>query len=293
MTKIYSFISIGACALLFLGFQHVNKSYINDVHGFKMKSSSGPGAGFTGAPGEGNCTQCHSGSTLDGSTVNTFTISQSGSEVTEYMPDENYDLFLNLDAGSDEKGFQITALDENNQPAGEFAASSNTQLKNGQFGQIAGRKYVTHTSGTNSASGWEFSWTAPSDNVGEITFYVATNKTNSSNTSGGDMIYLAQYNLNTSAGLIEQTKENQNFSVGYNPTLNQLNIKFETENQGEMFLNLTDLNGKTVLVQKLGNSVEGENKQIVTLPSSISNGIFIANFFVDNKAMSAKVQIIK
>jgi len=282
-------IGIAVCSLL--GWQRFNVISSDFLHASRY--SAGANAGYTGAPGESNCTNCHSGTVLSGSDENIFTISLGGVGALEYTPGEVYDLSLTTASNVAKKGFEITALDENNNPAGEFVASSNTQLKSPTSGLFAGRKYVTHTSGTNSPTGWQFTWTAPNAIVGEITFYLATNKSNSSNSTAGDEIYLSQYSLNTSAGLVEKTSMNEHFEVGYSPESNQLVIRFDDIQPGEMFLNLVDLNGKSVFTQKLGKSIEGSNIQKIRLPEGIKNGIHFVNFFVDNKALAGKVLVSK
>jgi len=281
----------GICICSFLGWQRFNSVSAEILHASKY--SAGSNAGYTGAPGESNCTSCHTGSVQSGGSENIFALTQGGVLVDDYTPGDTYDISIETVSNVAKKGFQITALDQNNNPAGVFTASSNTQLKNGTFGAIQGRKYVTHTAGTNAPSGWQFTWTAPNDIVGEITFYLATNKTNASGTAIGDVIYLSQYSLNTSAGLVEKTAQNEKFEVGYSPVSNQLIVNFEENNPGEMYINLVDFNGKSVFAQKLGKSIYGSNIQKITLPNHLANGIHFVNFFVDNKVMAGKVLISK
>lgn len=290
MKKYIGITLVGISISSMLGWQRLNSVSSELLH--VSRYSSGSNAGYTGAPGEGNCTNCHTGTVQSGENENIFTISQGGFISDEYSPGEIYDVSVSTVSNVTRKGFQITALDENNTPAGTFVASSNTQLKNG-VGAIQGRKYVTHNSGNNAPTGWEFTWTAPNSIVGEITFYLATNKTNASNSSAGDVIYLSQYSLNTSAGLVEKTSLNKNFEVGYSPESHQLIIHFEDLAPGEMFLNLVDLNGKSVFTQKLGKSLEGSNTQKIKLPNDLVSGIHFVNFFVDNKALAGKVLVSK
>ena len=58
---------------------------------FMPTNSSGAGAGKTGAPGESNCTACHSGSTQDGANENLLTVLDGGNPVFEYLPGQTYD----------------------------------------------------------------------------------------------------------------------------------------------------------------------------------------------------------
>lgn len=281
----------GISIIAFLGFQRVESISIEQLHSATKYSAGSPGS-YTGAPGESTCTACHSGSVNDGSNENLLDITFAGIQVTEYTPNQTLDLTLTTVSNVAKKGFQITALDENNNPAGVFIASANTKLLNGS-GLTAGRKYATHTSGTNSTSGWIFSWTAPASPVGEVTFYIATNKTNASGTTNGDVIYLSQHFLSTTAGLIEKTKNEDEFMVGFSPANNQIFVNFEQEAVGEMYINIVDMQGKSVYTQNLGKSIAGKNKQKIVLPFDLADGMHSVNFFVDNKVMSGKILIAR
>jgi hypothetical protein len=48
-----------------------------------------------------------------------------------------------------------------------------------------------------------------------------------------------------------------------------------------------------VITYNLGNAQIGENKEKVVLPEDLKNGIYVVNFFVNNKAMSTKIMIQK
>ena len=60
-----------------------------------------------------------------------------------------------------------------------------------------------------------------------------------------------------------------------------------------MFVNLIDMNGKSVFSSDLGNSIAGKNKEAIVLPNDLKNGIYMVNFFIGNKAMTAKIMIQK
>lgn len=150
--------------------------------------SGGPGDGRTGAPGEGSCTDCHSGSPDDG-------IVQIIGAPTFYVPDMTYSITVTLlDQDQSRWGFELTAKDDASNGAGTFTVTDpvNTQLSDNA---APNADYMKHTSaGTydNTPNGpvtWQFDWTAPSTDVGDITFYVAGNAANSNNNTSGDNIY--------------------------------------------------------------------------------------------------------
>ncbi|MES2798941.1 MAG: choice-of-anchor V domain-containing protein [Bacteroidota bacterium] len=257
------------------------------------KNSGGAPAGRTGAPGEPSCatSTCHSGATQDGSIENTLTLLSGVTPVTDYIPGETYNVVVAMTSNPTKRGFQATALTATNAMAGNFTG----QTPGGTaVSTSAGRKYANHTSSSNLSSQisqWTWTWTAPATNVGPVTFYLATNKTNSSNTSSGDVIYLSQHVFGSTASLQEETT-NQ-FEVGYNFEKHQLELSLESELTDEMILNLLDLNGKSVFHASLGKSIEGVNKTSIKLPSDIENGIYVATIFAGNHPYSQKVMIQK
>jgi len=153
-----------------------------------MAFSDGPPAGFTGAPGEQTCTACHFGPTSGG----TFAIMQ---QPANYVPGQTYQIVvrhMNPDQTQHRWGFQLTAL-AGTDMAGTFSNVSPglTQVVGG-----VGRDYIEHTAmgtfnGQNGGAQWTFNWTAPSTNLGVVTFYAAGNQANGDGTSGGDRIITA------------------------------------------------------------------------------------------------------
>ncbi|MDE0318082.1 MAG: dockerin type I domain-containing protein [Candidatus Poribacteria bacterium] len=182
---------------------------------------------LTGAPGEGNCTQCHAGNVLNaagGSLM--LTVPEN------YLPGEVYDIVVNLSrSGQSRWGFEMTALNSNGARAGTFAtADANTQLE-----EIKSKQYIQHTStgtaqGKRNANSWTFKWTAPSNNVGPITFYAAGNAANGDFGTAGDYIYTQKATSDvppvygvTLAGVGSLTKSTADASTGVTYTLRVTN----------------------------------------------------------------------
>lgn len=255
-----------------------------------VANNDGPTAGKTGAPGENNCTQCHTGTAQSGVGVNTVVMTEGVDVVTDYTPGTVYNVAISIANPSTINGFQIVALNESDAQAGTITIipSSGTQIKNG----AAGKKYVTHTLAGNVQSAWAFQWTAPATNVGNVTFYLATNKTNAQDNDSGDAIYLSQHVYGSVAGV----KENQNdisLSLGYQPANNTLVMSYNTMSAGESTLNLVDLNGKSVFNESIGSTEIGENKKEVRLPGDLPSGVYVAHLNVNNNFTSKKIYIRK
>lgn len=280
--------TLALASVSLLSFQRYNSWQIEKYFNKNgHKNASGSPTGRTGAPGEQNCTGCHGGTALDGSTENVLTILDGITPVTSYVPGQSYTVSLSMNSDPAKKGFQATALDANGNMAGTFTAGTNTQISG------TSRKYANHTSTSNTSATqlWGWTWVAPTISTNEVTFYVATNKTNANGTTSGDQIFLSQHVLGSSAGINESSSEKYQFVASYQHDLNQLLIRFNSLYSDNMHLTISDVSGKMIMNQDLGNCVVGQNKELVSLPSHISSGTYIVHFFLNNKAMSAKIQV--
>jgi len=154
-------------------------------------SSNIPPVSRTGAPSEGNCSGCHSGNLNTGS--GTVIFSMDG---LAYIPDSTYTTSLQmLDGNKTRFGFQVTALDNNNNMAGSFTV---TNPANTAGQSNIGRGYVSQKS-ANTNNTWSFDWTAPNSDIGPVTFYVAGNATNNNSSTSGDNVYTRSFTVNTCA----------------------------------------------------------------------------------------------
>jgi hypothetical protein len=266
-----------------------------EVKGFQAAptNANGPSGGQSGAPGEQNCTSCHNGATQDGSAENLLILNNDlGMGTTQYTPGATYTVNLSMASNPAKKGFQVTALNGANAMAGNFVAGANTQLKTATIsgGQ---RKYATHknTSNTSATQTWNWTWQAPATEQGAVTFYVATNKANNNSNDNGDVIYLSQHVFFNDDASVDEVTVDNNFSAGYAPDKGEIVISFSTLSIAPTSFNLVDLQGQSVWTKKLENSNVGENKQLVSVPKHLPNGIYVVHFFLGNKSYAAPVSI--
>jgi hypothetical protein len=288
MKKIIVLVSSALVLIVGLSLNTESSFKIEKFHAGTHKNGNGSPTGQTGAPGENNCTSCHSGSVQSGATENSLIVAQGITPVSAYVPGVTYNVALQMTSSPAKKGFQVTALTAANNMAGSFTASPNTEITG------TTRKYANHknTSNTSATVAWLWTWTAPATDVGPVTFYVATNKANGNSTNSGDIIYLSTHVFNSTLGIEDEENESaMNFTAGYSAESKSVVVNFNSLSVGEMYFNLVDLNGKSVFVSNLGSSQVGSNKQSIALPSELKTGIYIVNFFVGNKAMTAKVMI--
>ncbi len=156
--------------------------------------SAGPSPGYTNAPGETNCTACHSSFPVNSGTGN---VSITGLPAN-YLPNQQIPVTVTV-SQSDAViyGFQLTALDSQGKQVGTFTlpAQSPPQLQtlNGN-GNGNPRQYVEHTvSGITptvfGSKTWTFTWNTPAQRVGKVSFYASGNAANSDGGTSGDYIY--------------------------------------------------------------------------------------------------------
>jgi uncharacterized protein (TIGR03437 family) len=188
-----------------------------------LANAFGPPAGKSGVPGESTCAEsgCHVG-TLNsgpGSVTVTFPNGQS------YTPGVKQHLTVTIsDPNQRRWGFELTARESRNTrtQAGTFAstdrftgvlcASTNLLVENPRdFGGAQNCPasqpliYIEHSEAgaARTVAGslaYEFDWTPPATDVGNITIYVAGNAANGDGNNTGDRIYTRNYVLTPSAG---------------------------------------------------------------------------------------------
>ena len=160
-----------------------------------------PPVSESGAPGEGLCTQCHTGGlNLVGGSLEIQNVPAA------YTPGQIYSITVQLGrAGQSRWGFQLVPLRdslEHKVMAGQLTAVSNTTTVSFGFVDTGLRAYASHFTGggvdgtfAGTADGpvsWTFNWTAPLAGAGTVTFHCAGNAANGNGEAGaGDVIYTA------------------------------------------------------------------------------------------------------
>ena len=169
-------------------------------------------AGYTGAPGDGNCTACHSGA------VNSFDgkveIQLLDGSAT-YTPGVSKRLRVMItDAAQRRWGYQMsTRIAAGNGQAGTFGkpdansavVCSDQSFRTGTTCPTTGPiEYIGHTSvgtraGTTGPVSFDIEWTPPSQDVGDVAIYVSGNAANNNGQNTGDHIYTTNLRLKFAA----------------------------------------------------------------------------------------------
>ena len=183
--KLPVILSCGVFVLILTSFPHADAC-----------SAPNLGAAHSGAPGEVNCSGCHSGVANTGPGTVNYLI---GDGSFHYSPGGLYTLFLTMMQDDvNQFGFQTTALkNSNNLTAGTLILTDteNTKLLYGN-----NRVYVGHTvCGADAypvgSKEWSFQWEAPESDVGDITFYLSSLAANHNHSSYGDDTYVQTITL--------------------------------------------------------------------------------------------------
>lgn len=157
-------------------------------------ASSGPSPSHTNAPGEDNCTACHT----------SFPVNTGGGSVQivglpqNYLPGQQIAVTVTTSlTGAVVYGFQLTAIDQAGKTVGTFALPSQNPAQMQFMTNIVGgknRRYVEHTTDgiiptQFGSKSWTFTWTAPNPAAGKVDFYAAGNAADGDGTNSGDYIY--------------------------------------------------------------------------------------------------------
>jgi hypothetical protein len=256
-----------------------NPSY-SDIDSLDIWDNGSP-ASKTGAPGEGTCTQCHSGSTMSATGV-VSAVFDNGTTAS-YMPGQTYDISISS-TGSATNGFQMTSLTSSNAAAGDFTSGINSSLTTG-----GGKKYINH-SASSGVSSWTFQWTAPNSNVGDVIFYYAYNKSNSNGSTSGDQIYLGNFTITPSTSLsVNESQEKMEPLIFLYER--ELRLDYALSSDKKVYVSIQTLEGKMAHFEDLGVQNSGRHQEGINIPSNLQSGVYLVTVFVDNQGFSKKLFI--
>lgn len=153
-------------------------------------SSSHPtnNGGYTGAPGDGVCSQCHSGGSFTGE----INIDGVPATITAGNTYQITVTVTNPNLNINEAGFQIVALTSSNTNAGNFTSpSAGSSVKTSATKKYWGHAPSIPFSGLGELT-WTATWTAPATGSGDITFYGGAVLANGNNSSSLDKFVQTQ-----------------------------------------------------------------------------------------------------
>lgn len=154
----------------------------------------------SGAPGQSSCNSggCHVSFEVN-SGDGSVTINFNGGFSAEYEPGETYSMSVAIEqAGASRFGFQMVAYDGTDTSVGDFIEGDNTGIQN-----VANINFINHKNPSNTPSTYSFEWTAPSTDVGPITFYTTGNAANGAQGPNGDRIYTTNLTIDPTEVVVE------------------------------------------------------------------------------------------
>lgn len=207
---------------------------------------TGPDASYTDAPGDlGNCTACHD--TFHDPNVGPGSVSVSGVP-SVYNPGQQYTLMMTVQQIRQKRfGFQLTALDQSGNRAGTLSSLSSDSQVNPDTG-IGGRQYIEHTeigvfpTGLSNRT-WAIRWTAPSTDIGTVSFWFAGNAADGDGTNQGDYIYTRRVSSDSPTSAVIVSLQSQpggltlqagsHFTIGWNVTgvsnIDNVEVRYSTD----------------------------------------------------------------
>ncbi len=148
----------------------------------------------SGAPGETNCSGCHSAPVNPDIPDLHFEV---GNNDSTYIPGNTYLVHISMKrSGHDKFGFVCSSLDTLNTSKGTFDVINSTTTRKYTLG---GRNYFSHTpcgaDGKDSID-WTYNWTAPAIDKGKIKIYLSMLVANHNHALTGDTTYTRVITLN-------------------------------------------------------------------------------------------------
>lgn len=255
-------------------------------------SSSGK-AGYTGSPGETTCSTsgCHNAfapNTQGGS----ITISAPGMTDWQYVPGETYTISVTVsEAGRSLFGLGFEALTSGNDNAGNLVPGAGTHILT-RFVQGVSRRNITHLTdagATPNSHTFTFTWEAPGENIGNVTFYAAGNAANNNNTASGDHIYSTSQVITPASTVgINEIANTIQLETFPNPVVNSLNINYSIKRSGKAEAVLYDTMGRRVLTLFSKDVQPGSFMEMADV-SGLAKGQYILHFSVDGEVLKTEV----
>ena len=276
---LFSIPAIGIIGFSFLAKEtHISKFHNDGV--LTVLSSVDPPGGRTGAPGEPSCTSCHLGAAMSAEGVMDFTLSGG----PNYTPGATYPITIST-IGGPKNGFELTILDASNDQAGTFTSGSNTSTV--AFG---GKEYIRHSASVGQTA-WTFEWTAPTEDIGELTAYFAMNKSNNNGSATGDEIFVGNVAIPSLFASVAENPVESAYGVYFNSITRQLNLDYAIFEDNRIVVNIQNMSGKLVQYYDLGIQPAGSHKELLTVNEIQQSGIYVVSLFVGNKVYNRKLML--
>lgn len=259
---------------------------------FDIQSDNGI-AGYTGSPGQTTCTNCHNSFGASNSGPGSITI-RSTMNNWQYVPGQTYTISVVVSqAGRSLFGVGCEVLTATNTNAGSIIITNPvaTRTRNTQSGRI---NVVHQNNGGASADSavFSFDWTAPSTNIGNVTFYFAGIAANNNGQNSGDYVYNSSQVATpaTSTGLVQSASTKPAVKTYVNQTGN-IAVTFEASSAVRPVVEIYDLKGSLIARNSFDQVKAGSVVLEMERPASATQGTFIVRVTAGDSVMSDKINL--
>lgn len=255
-------------------------------------------AGATGSPSEGACNQsgCHTGNPLN-DPAGSITLSAPTLTGFQYNLGQTYTISITVArTGVNLFGFAFEALTSAGANAGNIVITDAVTTTTKSL-TIAGnsRKSATHKlngGATANTHTFTFNWTAPTTNVGNVTFYYAGNAANGNNLTSGDFIYKASQVVTPfPLGINENVSPTYSLSVFPNPAKDEATISYVLPENAKVTAKLISITGQEVAEFYSEEQFAGKQEQKLDISQSIATGIYVVSLEVNGNRTYKKLII--
>lgn len=237
-------------------------------------NSTGAIAGRTGAPGEQTCTSCHGGNVINAPANPDIKLMLNGLEVQQINPNTDYDVEISYASGgaNNRSGFQIVALNGNNQNQGTLVAGTGTRLVTGNQ-----RTYLTHSSARVGATAtWSATWNSGNAAAGQTITLYAASRSNAQVTGISNKAFL----VTTPTNLISKA-EAESFKFFPSLVVDEATITGSISSRYEGSLSIYNTAGQLVQQQRLTLNA-GDFSFSFRPEARLNPGSYIARFSAGN-----------
>jgi hypothetical protein len=251
---------------------------------FGVSSDNGK-AGATGAPGENNCTNCHAGTAVNGGS-GSITITSDNLNNWEYVPGQTYNFSVTVsEANRSLFGFGIEALQSSGANGGTLNSGIGSSIKNATVGGNS-RRNVVHQLNAGTGAGshtFNFTWVAPTSNIGDVTLYTAGVAANGNGSDTGDHVYKTSQVITPSAGTqINEYGVNNSWKALSLSGKKQLNVKGDVTVPGKLAVQVYNMQGQVVWDEQNIIVPSGSVSHIIDL-SSFSSELYIVKAYLNER----------
>lgn len=239
----------------------------------------------SGAPGETNCSGCHSSPVNPNIPDLHFEFENN---ITQYQLDSAYLVHIKIKRDGHSKfGFVCSALDTTNVSVGTFSLINVSSTRTYTLG---GRRYISHTpcgADSQDSAIWTYKWKAPSINKGKVKIYMSMLVANHDEALTGDTTYTRTLQITPSTVLGINSKYFEVNNTKVFPTIfsNSITIEFNPVYNNQ-FKTISILNVNGIIMLK--NSVKESNyKQL--LQSDLDVGVYILKIEYPDKTENIKL----